>query len=67
MMDLDQRAESWIVQHRAGWLNPVFEAVTWAGTFGGIFLAPREEEVRQEGGGGKIEMLGLHCPWARMQ
>ena len=38
MADLDHRAESWIVQHRAGWLNPVFEAVTWAGTFGAIFL-----------------------------
>ncbi len=39
MMGLDHRAESWIVQHRAGWLNPVFEVVTWAGTFGGCFLA----------------------------
>ena len=39
MTGLDHRAERWIVQHRAGWLNPAFEAVTWAGTFGGIFVA----------------------------
>lgn len=39
MTDLDRRAENWIVLHRVGWLNPVFEAVTWAGTFGGIFVA----------------------------
>ena len=39
MTGLDRRAEHWIVLHRAGWLNPVFEAVTWAGTFGGVFLA----------------------------
>ncbi len=39
MTGLDGRAEHWIALHRAGWLNPLFEAVTWAGTFGGVFLA----------------------------
>lgn len=38
MIGLDQRVQHWIVVHRLGWLDPVLQAVTWAGTFGAVFL-----------------------------
>jgi undecaprenyl-diphosphatase len=31
--------ERWVVHHRAGWLNPVFEGLSYAGRFGLLWLA----------------------------
>ena len=39
MIGLDRRVERWIVLHRAGWLDPVFEALSWIGALGAIWLA----------------------------
>jgi undecaprenyl-diphosphatase len=38
-MSYDQHLERWTVHHRAGWLNPVFEALSWVGTQGLVWLA----------------------------
>jgi undecaprenyl-diphosphatase len=35
----DKQLERWQAAHRAGFLNPVFEAVTYAGSYGAIWLA----------------------------
>src|ERR671938_1481344 len=37
-MSLDRRLERWTVHHRVGWLNPIFEALSWVGTQGLIWL-----------------------------
>src|SRR4029077_14783927 len=34
----DRHLERWVVHHRAGWLNPVFEALSYAGTFGLLWI-----------------------------
>lgn len=39
MIGLDRRVQHWIVLHRTGWLDPVFEALTWIGTFGAVWIA----------------------------
>jgi len=35
----DRRLERWTVHHRAGWLNPVFEGLSWIGGQGLVWLA----------------------------
>jgi undecaprenyl-diphosphatase len=35
----DKELERWQVAHRAGFLNPVFEGVTYAASYGGLWLA----------------------------
>lgn len=39
LISLDHRLERWIVHHRVGWLNPVLESITYAGTQGLIWVA----------------------------
>lgn len=39
MTGLDHRLERWVVLHRTGWLDPVFVALTRAGTYGAVWLA----------------------------
>ena len=39
MTALDRHVERWIVHHRAGWLDPIFFAVTWIGSSGAIWIA----------------------------
>jgi undecaprenyl-diphosphatase len=34
----DRHLERWFVHHREGWLNPVFEALSWAGRLGLIWI-----------------------------
>src|SRR5947208_14947992 len=38
-MSYDRHLERWTVHHRAGWLNPVFEALSWMGSQGLVWLA----------------------------
>jgi undecaprenyl-diphosphatase len=38
-MSYDRHLERWVVHHRAGWLNPIFEALSWVGGEGLIWLA----------------------------
>jgi undecaprenyl-diphosphatase len=38
-MSYDRHLERWTVHHRAGWLNPVFEALSWLGGQGLVWLA----------------------------
>ena len=38
-MSHDRQLERWAVHHRAGWLNPVFEALSWVGGQGLVWLA----------------------------
>jgi undecaprenyl-diphosphatase len=35
----DRQLERWQVAHRAGFLNPVFEGLTYAGNYGALWLA----------------------------
>jgi len=35
----DKHLERWQVAHRAGFLNPVFEGLSYAGTYGAVWLA----------------------------
>jgi len=35
----DRELERWIVHHRAGWLNPVFEGLSYAGNLGLVWIA----------------------------
>jgi undecaprenyl-diphosphatase len=39
LIDLDQRVEVWIVAHRVDWLDPLFVGLTYAGTFGALWIA----------------------------
>ena len=39
MLAWDRHLERWQVAHRTGVLDPVFEALTYAGTYGAIWLA----------------------------
>jgi undecaprenyl-diphosphatase len=39
MIDLDQRVERWIAEHRVEWLDPLVVAITYAGTFGALWIA----------------------------
>jgi undecaprenyl-diphosphatase len=39
MLAWDRQLERWQVAHRTGFLDPVFEAVTYAGSYGAIWLA----------------------------
>jgi undecaprenyl-diphosphatase len=34
----DRHLERWVVSHRVGFLNPVFEALSYAGTYGAVWL-----------------------------
>ncbi len=38
-MSYDRQLERWTVHHRAGWLNPVFEGLSWIGGKGLVRLA----------------------------
>src|SRR5437763_12618749 len=38
MLGWDRHLERWQVAHRAGFLNPIFEALTYAGTYGALWL-----------------------------
>ena len=38
-MGWDRHFEGWVVAHRVGLLNPVFEGLTYAGTYGALWLA----------------------------
>lgn len=38
MSGLDHELRRWVIEHRAGWLTPLFEAATWAGTWGSVWL-----------------------------
>ena len=38
-MSYDRQLERWTVLHRVGWLNPVFEALSWVGGQGLVWLA----------------------------
>ena len=38
MLDWDRHLERWQVAHRVGFLDPVFEGVTYAGTYGSVWL-----------------------------
>ena len=38
-MSYDRQLERWTVQHRANWLNPVFEGLSWIGGQGLVWLA----------------------------
>ena len=38
-MSYDRRLERWSVHHRAGWLNPASEALSWIGGQGLVWLA----------------------------
>jgi undecaprenyl-diphosphatase len=38
-LHLDHELERWIVHHRAAWLNPVFEGLSYIGSFGLVWLA----------------------------
>jgi undecaprenyl-diphosphatase len=37
-MSYDRQLERWTVQHRVGWLNPVFEGLSWIGGQGLVWL-----------------------------
>ena len=39
MSGLDRELRDWVVDHRLGVLNPLFEALSYAGSFGFIWLA----------------------------
>jgi undecaprenyl-diphosphatase len=34
----DRHLERWFVHHRAGWLNPVFEGLSWVGRLGLVWI-----------------------------
>jgi undecaprenyl-diphosphatase len=38
-MSYDRQLERWTVHHRAGWLNPIFEGLSWIGGQGLVWLA----------------------------
>lgn len=39
MLGWDRHLEGWVVGHRVGFLNPVFEALTYVGAYGAVWLA----------------------------
>lgn len=38
LTDLDRELRSWVIGHRAGWLDPFFEGLTHIGSFGIVWL-----------------------------
>src|SRR5438093_2191417 len=38
MIGPDRQLERWVVHHRAGWLNPVFEGLSYAGRLGLLWI-----------------------------
>ena len=38
LTDLDLELRSWVVTHRYGWLDPIFEGLTYIGSFGILWL-----------------------------
>jgi undecaprenyl-diphosphatase len=34
----DRHLERWVVHHRAGWLNPIFEGLSWIGRLGLVWI-----------------------------
>jgi membrane-associated phospholipid phosphatase len=38
-MAWDRHLERWVVEHRVGFLNPVFEGLSYAGSYGALWLA----------------------------
>src|SRR5919202_373583 len=38
MVGPDRHLERWVVHHRAGWLNPVFEGLSWVGRLGLVWI-----------------------------
>jgi undecaprenyl-diphosphatase len=39
VLELDRDVAEWIVAHRVGWLDWLFEALSYVGTWGAVFLA----------------------------
>lgn len=39
MNGVDRHVERWVVHHRVGWLNAFFEALSYVGTLGAIWIA----------------------------
>lgn len=39
MIDLDHRVERWVAGHRVEWLDPLVVAITYAGSFGALWIA----------------------------
>src|SRR5439155_4008590 len=39
LISADRHLERWVVHHRAGWLNPVFEGLSYAGRLGLLWIA----------------------------
>ncbi|TML94046.1 MAG: phosphatase PAP2 family protein [Actinobacteria bacterium] len=39
LISADRHLERWVVHHRTGWLNPVFEGLSWAGRLGLLWIA----------------------------
>lgn len=52
MISLDERLEQWIVDHRVGWLDPLFVGLTYAGTHGLLWI-----------GLGVLAAIALRRPW----
>lgn len=52
MISLDERLEQWIVDHRVGWLDPLFVGLTYAGTHGLLWV-----------GLGVAAAVALRRPW----
>jgi undecaprenyl-diphosphatase len=38
VIPVDRHLERWVVHHRAGWLNPVFEGLSWVGRLGLVWV-----------------------------
>src|SRR5919197_1428655 len=38
LLRVDRRVERWVVHHRTGWLDPIFQGLSYAGTDGIIWL-----------------------------
>src|SRR5206468_6169209 len=38
LISADRHLERWVVHHRAGWLNPVFEGLSYAGRLGLLWI-----------------------------
>jgi undecaprenyl-diphosphatase len=52
VISLDQQLEQWIVEHRLGWLDPLFVGLTYAGTHGLLWI-----------GLGIVVAVALRRPW----
>lgn len=81
MTGLDHRVQHWVVLHRTGWLTPLFEAATWLGTWGVVWIAiglagalalgagtvPRRGRRAPGGHGGTAPAEGRLPPWRSLR